>query len=523
MKTNEPEKSFRCYLKARNTFIWITTSEERRIEHEVAREAQLSGYLPIAWDCATGATEVDSGDAVDLDGPPSLPNVVKRIRARTRKEVWILRDVHPWVRDPGIERMLKSLARDLQEGSDPKLLAAVVALTPVSDIPPALRPSTVSIEWPLPSREQIGELLDDFLKLSGKKLVGERENVVDAAAGLTTIDAESAFAYSIVATMNGKQRRDGVVDPKVVSEQKRQIIDREKVLTWFDPDPRGLNAVGGLDEFKEWALSRKMALTESARAYGLPSPRGVLLLGVTGCGKSLLAKTIPTAWNIPLLRMDFGALRSKYVGDSETNLRQALRVAEAVAPCALWIDEVEKALGSTKGREDGGVSSDALGTVLTWLQEHEKPVFVIATANDVTSLPPELFRKGRFDDVFFVDLPNDVEAVAILEATLKKFKRNPDDFDLEAVVSACHEFNGAELAELVPSGMFRAFADGERELSTDDLIAAADATTPISKSRAADIADLREWASSRTRPASTPLKKKKPRPKRSQRAALLDQ
>lgn len=225
---------------------------------------------------------------------------------------------------------------------------------------------------------------------------------------------------------------------------------------------------------------------------------------VHNCGKSLVAKAMPTAWGIPLLRMDVGALRSKYVGESEANLRTALRTAEAVAPVVLWLDEIEKGLGETGGRQDGGVSADALGTILTWLQEKAGSVFVVATANDISALPPEMTRKGRFDDIFFVDLPTTAERVAIVDTTLRKHDRVPADFDVQLVAGRTEGFSGAELAELVPAGMFMSFADDKRPLATDDLLAAAMATVPISKSAAERIEALRKWSETRARKASDP-------------------
>jgi len=231
----------------------------------------------------------------------------------------------------------------------------------------------------------------------------------------------------------------------------------------------------------------------------------VLLVGVPGCGKSLSAKAIAAAWAMPLLRLDMGALKSKWVGESEGNIRKALKVAETVAPCILWLDEIEKALGgATQGAADGGVSSDALGAILQWMQDRAGSVFVVATANDVSKLPPELLRKGRFDEVFFVDLPSMNERSAILRAALAEYGRDTSSIDVDAVAAATVEFTGAELSALVPDAMFAAFADLARPITTDDLISAARATVPLARTASDKITTLRQWAIGRARPASLP-------------------
>lgn len=284
------------------------------------------------------------------------------------------------------------------------------------------------------------------------------------------------------------------------------MIAREKVLTWHDPDPRGLAAVGGLELLKGWLNARRAAFGPKARAFGLPAPKGCMLVGVPGCGKSLVAKAVAAAWQMPLLRLDMGALRSKYVGDSEANIRKALQVAEAVSPCVLWLDEIEKSLaGATGPQGDGGVAADALGAVLSWMQERAGAVFVIATANDVSSLPPELLRKGRFDELFFVDLPTAPERAAILRASLGQFNRSDAKVDIDGLAaSALQGFTGAEISALIPDALFAAFADGERQIINQDILEAAMTVVPLSKTAAEKISTLRDWAKGRARPASAP-------------------
>ena len=277
-------------------------------------------------------------------------------------------------------------------------------------------------------------------------------------------------------------------------------------MEWYDPLPGGLDAVGGLDVLKAWLVTRRGAYSASARAYGLPAPRGAMLVGVPGCGKSLTAKAVATAWGVPLLRLDLGALKSKFVGESEGNLRRALSVVEAIGRCVVWIDEIEKALaGATQGAADGGVSSDALGTVLSWMQERAGQAFVLATANDVSALPPELLRKGRFDELWFVDLPTHAEREQIIIAALKAHGRpafdGPWNYD---IATATAGFTGSEIAALVPDALYAAFADGARPLEVQDVLDATKGVVPLSKTAAEKIEKLRAWAVGRARAATSP-------------------
>jgi SpoVK/Ycf46/Vps4 family AAA+-type ATPase len=286
------------------------------------------------------------------------------------------------------------------------------------------------------------------------------------------------------------------------------VIARERVLEWHDPLPGGLDQVGGLANLKSWLKGRASAYTQAARDFGLPTPKGVLLIGVPGCGKTLFAKACATARNVPLLRWDIGALKSKFVGESETNLRKAFKVIEAIGPCVVLIDEIEKALqGATSGSADGGVSADALGAILSWMQDRTGDAFVVATANDVTALPPELLRKGRFDEIFFVDLPNPTERRAVLEASLRERGRDPEALDLNwlKLVDATDGFTGSEIASLVPDALHVAFGEGARVITTADLLVAASTVAPLARTADDKIKKLRDFlASGRARPASAP-------------------
>jgi SpoVK/Ycf46/Vps4 family AAA+-type ATPase len=295
------------------------------------------------------------------------------------------------------------------------------------------------------------------------------------------------------------------IDISIITNEKKRVIAREKVLNWIDPDPRGLAAIGGLELLKVWLEDRRGDFSAEARNFGIVAPKGALIVGLPGTGKSFTAKCIATAWEMPLLRLDMGALKSKYVGESEGNIRKALQTAEAVAPCVLWLDEIEKALAGASGTQgDGGVSTDALGAILTWMQEKVGSVFVIATANDVQALPPEFTRKGRFDEVFWIDLPNVRERVEILAVSLRRLAHGGSVQHTEMVQIAeenMKDFTGAEIASVVESALRIAYRDGARDISVDDLRKASSTVVPVAKSAAEKLGKLRAWGRTNARPA----------------------
>lgn len=501
-------------LKARNTLLWVVTGEERRVENAIIEAAAAANFRTLFWDCASGITGLDEkGKQVTIAPAPdgADPDFVLRqsgndaSRQPAERRVYVLRDFHKWIANPITLRALRNRAAELS--ARPATAAgAIIVLAPTAEIPPELREDVRVITFPIPDRAEMAKILDgvvDAIKLQQPEihakvvedLATTRDAAIDAAVGLSAKEATTCYAHSLVT-----KRR---IDVALVSAEKKSVIERAGVLTWFDPDPRGFAGIGGYENVKGWLALREQAFSERARAYGLPEPKGLFLVGVAGCGKSLTPKCVAGAWRVPLLRLDMGALRSKYVGESEANIRKALQVAEAVGRCVLWLDEIEKALaGSTGDQGDGGVSADALGALLTWMQERKGSVFVIATANDVSKLPPELTRKGRFDETFFVDVPTTSERTEILSVSIKARGRAVEGIDLPALASATEGFTGAELDALVPEALFTAFADGERTLTTSDLVNVAKQIVPLTKTAAEKIKALREWASERARPAS---------------------
>lgn len=509
-KSTDAAADVAALLRARHALVWVTTREEARVERYIVEAAAAAGYVPLCWDVGQGVTDL-AGRSLPIGGAdPS--EVLEAVRERATDDgppgVWILRDLAPWLEGwhgqsasgTAVRRRLRNLARMLP-GTPRDRAQAIIVLSPSGDAPPDLACHATFVDWPMPDRAEIAGILDAAIAGLPNELRaaaapnGARDQAVDAAVGLSGEEASSCFARSLV-----KLRR---IDPATVAAEKRRVIARERVLEWCEPIAGGIEAVGGLEVLKSWLAARRGAYTPAARAYGLPAPKGVLLGGIPGCGKSLTAKAIATAWGVPLLRVDLGGLKSKYVGESLSNLRRAFAVIQAIGRCVVWFDEIEKSLaGATSGASDGGVASDALGSILSWMQERQGEAFVIATANDVDSLPAELLRKGHFDEIFWIDVPTLAERAQVLTAALRAHGRGDAPISLEAVALVTNGYTGAEIAALVPDALFVAFADGARQITTDDLIAAAGRVVPLSKTAAEKIARLRRWAEGRARLAS---------------------
>ena len=513
-KSQTTANDISALLRARNALIWITTTEEERVEGYLAEAAAAAGYVCRFWDSGQGVTDLSGLPQDGIDGRPEIggpsvdvtfAEIAKRSRnsdgfSQPERGVWIMRDLPAWISGPGAAltlRPLRNLARSLP-GTPRETAQAIIVLTPSSEIPPELTGHAVVIEWPRPDREEVAGILDRLVKTYSLELNGGREAAIDAAVGLSGAEVQAVYSKSLV------QKR--TIDPVIVSQEKKKVIAKSGVLEWIDSLPGGLSAVGGLEGIKAWIGKRAIAFSPKARAYGLPALKGILLAGISGCGKSFTPKALATEWRCPLVRFDFGALKGKFVGQSEGNLRKALATIDSLGPCIVLVDEIEKALaGATQGAADGGVSADALGTFLSWMNDRTSQAFVVATANDITSIvnnAPELLRKGRFDELFFVDLPNRTERAQVLFATLHGFGRNPNDLDCGAIADACEGFTGAEIASLVPDALFTSFADGERALRTEDVLDVARALVPLSKTAGKKIEEMRSWARGRARPAS---------------------
>lgn len=322
--------------------------------------------------------------------------------------------------------------------------------------------------------------------------------LLDAAAGLT--DTEADLAFRLAKEKVGLDKREAI---KIIANEKSQIIRKSGILDYYQTNENLDSSVGGLDKLKDWLKLRSKAFERKAKDFGLKEPKGMLLLGVPGTGKSLTAKSIASEWNQPLLKLDIGKVFQAEVGSSENNIRLAIQTAEAIAPCVLWIDEIEKGLSSAGGEKDGGTNSRVFSTILTWMQEKTKPVFVVATANNISNLPPELLRKGRFDEIFFIDLPTRKERENIFHIHLKK-NGQTGITNFESLGEKSRYFNGAEIEEVVKESMFNAYIENNEnpEVKLSHLISACDQIVPLAITMKTKIDGLREWASTRARTAS---------------------
>jgi ATP-dependent 26S proteasome regulatory subunit len=486
-------------IRARYPLLYLVTWEEQRVEKLLGELATAQGKELLEWSVTRGLRSL-SGNLrlANAEETKDPVNALRAIEALPGQALVLLKDFHRHLEEPVVIRALRELGVALKTRP---ITALVVA--PTLTLPPELEKDVSVIDVPLPTKADLLQLLREVARLVTRsqratvELNAEQANaIVSAAHGLTLSEAENAFAKAIA-----QDNRLDVSDLRLILDEKSQVIRKSGLLEYYDTD-QSLAEVGGLTHLKKWLSRRKNAFSDAARDFGLPEPKGLLLLGVQGCGKSLTSRAIATSWRLPLVRLDMGRIFSGLVGSSEENLRKAIRAVENLAPVVMWIDEVEKGLaGAGGGSNDTGVSARVFGTLLTWLQEKSAPVFVVATANRIDSLPPELLRKGRFDEIFFIDLPTEAERADIFGIQLKKRRRDPARFPLAELAQATPGFSGAEIEQVVVAGLYDAFADG-LELAPEHLFAAAKETTPLAVTMAEDVGRLRQWASTRTRPAS---------------------
>ena len=491
-------------IRARYPLVYLVSPEEQRLEAVLAELAQGHGKALLGWSITRGFSRLDGGKGVPEGKEPKEPvkdpvEALAQVERLADPTLVVLKDFHPFLSDPAVVRAVRELAHALKA-----TYTTVILLSPTLVIPPEIEKEVSVLDVPLPTYRDLLELLKeivDVVRRTNRAKVeltrDDADQLVQAALGLTLAEAESAFAKAIAD--DGRLSRE---DVSLVLEEKRQVIRKSGLLEYFAAD-QSLSHVGGLRNLKTWLTRRGAAFSEAARAFGLPEPKGLLLLGVQGCGKSLTAKAVAGQWRLPLLRLDMGRIFSGLVGSSEENLRRAIRVAESVAPVVLWVDEIEKGLSGSQssGVSDGGVSARVFGSLLTWLQEKTAAVFVVATANRIDALPPELLRKGRFDEIFFIDLPSAAERREILEIHVRKRNRDPAAFDLTALAAQADGFSGAELEAALVSALYDAFAEGG-ELAQRHLARAVSESLPLSVTMREEIAALRSWAATRTRPAS---------------------
>ena len=515
-------------VRAHFPLIQVDTQEEDRALSEVRAVAADVGKRLVLWSTSRGVFSLDGEAAAKAEKGylKDLAGAVESFESMARKRdhaangyIFVLLDPHPYLTDPHANpiyrRRLREFAMDIRTDG---LAASCIILAPGLAVPDELDKEVSVLDFPLPSRDELRREVERFLDrvrqnghVSVETDASFSEALVDAAAGLTMTEVQNALAHAVI----GDLRLDRS-DVARIFAQKRQIVRKSEILDFVETDGLSAEQIGGLDRLKDWLRQREPAFTPEGRAFGIQAPRGVLVTGVPGCGKSWSAKCMGASWGLPVVKLDMGKVYASLVGSSEERMRRAIQVAEAVAPCVMWIDEIEKGLprpGQHVG--DNGVSLRVLGTFLTWLQEKASNVFVFATANQLHLLPPEVVRKGRFDEIFFVDLPDGAERRRILDIHLRRAGREPERFALDRLAELTGEdalgegirLTGAELAAAVNEGLIHAFNRGKAnggaaELETADMEAVLDATLPLARLRSDEIAHLRGWARGHAVPAA---------------------
>ena len=483
------------YLRAGYPGLAVISSEEARAEAEIAVACSTLKRRLHAWSSTEGLVDVKEGRVTPCPDPLEVLQLLDGTFANTNpRNVVLLRDLqlHLDQSDPILVRRIKDVLRVAKANGHTLILLGCRL-----KLPPELEHEITHVDFSLPGPTELGVVLDGILRSAKIKTLQDpiREAALQSALGLTTTEAENAFALSVVETQG--------IDHRIVAREKARTLKRNGLLEVVEGST-GLSDIGGLGLLKDWLQRRGGAFSASASDYGLPAPKGLLIVGIPGTGKSLTAKATAGAFGLPLLRLDMGRVFGGIVGQSEANLRSVIQTAEAIAPCILWIDEIEKGFSGSKssGSTDGGTSSRVFGSFLSWMQEKDKPVFVVATANDVSQLPPEFLRKGRFDEMFFVDLPDALERAQIWDIVIQRHKRRPTDFDTVVLARACEQFTGAEIEAVFIDAMHEAYAEG-KEPGPKEILEAMTRCVPLAQLMDGQIAALRHWAKGRAREAAS--------------------
>lgn len=485
-------------IDSRYPVVYVESGEEQRVVGLCGQVARRLGLPFFTWSVTEGLWRREAGFS-PMATTREPAQAVEHIGASDLEAIYLLRDLHPYLDDPHLVRRLREIAMGFRERR-----RAIVLLSPKAVIPEELGRLCTRFTLATPDEERLTALIeaeiDRFRATTGRPVrieAGVVEALARALAGLSEVEALGA--------LRGAIERDGQLayaDRDELLHAKKALIERDGLLS-LELETTSFANVGGLTGLKRWLARRRRGFSREARDFGLEAPRGILLVGVQGCGKSLAARATAGLWELPLLKLDAARLYDKYVGESERNLRKALATAEAMAPVVLWLDEIEKALATSSGGggdADGGLGRRILGSFLTWLQDKEAPVFVVATANDIAALPPELMRKGRVDEIFFVDLPTVAERREIFALHLDRRGRDAAGFDLDQLAAASDGFSGAEIEQAVVSGLYAAFS-GPGHLTTELLLEELAATRPLSVTMAEKVAAVRAWAEGRTVPA----------------------
>lgn len=490
-------------LRAYYPIIYVTSFEYTKTIQQIRsiiRETS-SNYYVYQWSYIGGLAKCpiyDVNNISMIDNMEEPTEVLQYIESQTQVDsydVYILEDFHEYMEEKEVKIRLRKLAEKLRY-----FHKHIIIVSPILTLPIELEKYVTVVNSDLPNRDELQIVLNNVLESCHKNIDENlKKKLIDSALGMTVMEADLAFCLAAV-----KSNFDESA-PAIISKEKEQIIKKSGLLDYIKVD-EDMQAIGGMNNLKSWLEKRRLAYDFKAQLWHLSEPKGVLLLGVPGCGKSLTAKCISSYWNMPLLRLDIGKVFQGIVGSSEENIRRAIMTAEAIAPCVLWIDEIEKGLSGVQssGYSDGGTTSRIFSTILTWMQEKTRPVFVVATANNISLLPPELLRKGRFDEIFFVDLPTEEERKTIFHIHLKKRGQNPLNLAIDRLARETNGFNGAEIEECVKEAMFSAYVENpnEPQLMIRHILDAISSTVPLSITMKEQISNLRLWAQKRAKNAT---------------------
>ena len=516
----DPLERLKILLSSSTPIVVMETVEEMRAVRLVRAACSSLSLATFEWSIASGLVRCGSevgelvretgfsavGPGHDLSGAQGLYNskepaqALSNLEAMSVEAAFVLKDFHRHMDDPVVVRRLRDVGQKFSANR-----RTVIITAPAITIPAELGSLVEFLELPLPDKQRLRQIIDEMTVRVGKTRTLKRtldapglDAMANNLRGLTEEEAERAASQAIVT-------RYGITAETVtdVLQAKKEQLRHSGMLEFIDAS-ENLGSVGGLDNIKRWLAQRRGTWEDAAREFGLEPPRGAIILGVQGCGKSMCARAIAGEWKLPLVKFDTAAIFDKYIGETEKRIQKVFRVAEGLAPCVFWIDELEKIFagsGPDSASVDAGVSSRILAAFLSWMQDRKAPVFVAATCNNVSALPPELIRKGRFDELFFVDLPNHAERKQIFAIHLKRRKRNPAEFDLDQVAAAARGYSGAEIEAAVQTALYAAFSS-KQTVSTLGLLDALKATVPLSVTRSEEIEELRTWASQRAVPAS---------------------
>ena len=488
-------KDLSIILESRFPLVTIETTEEARMLGVIEKSANLLGWACFSWSVVEGLRRTTRTDRVT--GTNNLVDALRHVDKTPQNGVYTLLDAHPYLQDPGNVRLIREIAQ-----SYGRCARTLVFVSPKLELPPELHHLTARFEFALPDAARIRQIVREEAQLwesrNGARPKGDRTAIALLTQHLVGIPVEDA--RRLIRQGLDLDGALNMADVDRIVGFKRENLAAGGVLD-VEIDTGSFANVGGLANLKRWLNLRRAVFAGEPGTQDLPPPKGILLLGVQGSGKSLAAKSVAGTWRLPLLRLDFATLYNKFTGETERNLREALKGAARMSPCVLWIDEIEKGLAADESGGDGGVSKRILGTLLTWMSERREPVFLVATANDISRLPPELLRKGRFDEIFFVDLPDATTRSDILGIHLKRRRFDPTDFDLSALSKATDGFSGAEIEQAIVAAMYEAHARKEA-LATAHLLDEIGRTRPLSVMMAEKVEELRAWAQERCVPAN---------------------